>query len=274
MLSELTGNCGAKNWGLGMRRIAIAAFAVLGIAPPAHADLLVNISKSQQRVSVTVDGIETYRWAVSTGRRGHDTPAGNFRPQRLERHWYSRQYEMTPMPWAVFFHRGYAMHATTEVTNLGRVASHGCVRLRPDNAATLYSLVRRQGMANTKIVVLNGALPLLPAPVVPPAPNVKPQGPGMADGGDAAQHFAKAEKAEGGEELVARTLGARMLSAKTHGAEAADPDDEIDEVANRRAARFARTVAYRVSISSNEAQVLRERQEWLRSLDRKYGITR
>ena len=247
--------------GLGMRRITVAAIAIIGIAAPAHAELLVNISKSQQRISVMVDGTEAYRWSVSTGRRGYDTPAGNFRPQRLERHWYSRQYEMTPMPWAVFFHRGYAMHATTEVTNIGRAASHGCVRLRPDNAATLFSLVRRQGIANTKVVVLNGALPpLLVPPPAPPAPDVKPQGPGMADA-DAVQSFAKAE---GGEELA----------AKTHGAEAASPADEIDDVSTRRAARFARTVSYRVSISNNEAQVMRERQDWLRSLDRKYGITR
>jgi hypothetical protein len=271
-----------------MRRIAIAAFAVLGIAAPAHADLLVNISKSQQRVSVTVDGIEAYRWAVSTGRRGHDTPAGNFRPQRLERHWYSRQYEMTPMPFAVFFHRGYAMHATTEVYNLGRVASHGCVRLRPDNAATLYSLVRRQGMANTKIVVLNGALPLLPVapPAAPPAPNVKPpQEPGKEPGmaaidNDVLQHFAKAES---GQEFAAKTTSktpdAEARGTETPSLEHANIDtaslvQDPDEAPARRVAKFARSVSYRVSVSGDEAQILRERKEWLRSLDRKYGITR
>src|SRR5260370_42544141 len=118
-----------------MRIDAAAAFgAVLLLATSAQADVLVNISKSQQRASVTVDGTEVYRWPVSTGRRGHDTPAGKFRPLRLERHWYSRQYEMTPMPWAVFFNRGYAVHGTMEAYNLGHAASHGCVRLRPDNA--------------------------------------------------------------------------------------------------------------------------------------------
>jgi hypothetical protein len=251
-----------------MRGVAIAALGALFCLSPAQADVLVNVSKSQQRAAVMIDGIEIYRWPVSTGVRGYDTPAGKFRPQRLERHWYSRQYEMTPMPWAVFFHRGYAMHATMEAYNLGRAASHGCVRLRPDNAATLYSLVRRQGMANTKIVVLNGALPpLRNPPAAPPAPNVKPQEPGMAAvDGDAVQHFAKAESAK-------KDIG-EELAAKTHGAEAANRDDEIDDGSTRRAARFARTVGYRVSISSNEAQVMRERQEWLRSLDRKYGITR
>jgi hypothetical protein len=256
-----------------MRIRGIAALSLFGsllaLAVPAKADLLVNISKSQQRVSVMVDGAEVYRWAVSTGRRGHDTPAGNFRPARLERHWYSRQYEMTPMPWAVFFHRGYAMHATTELTNLGRVASHGCVRLRPDNAATLYSLVRRQGMANTKIVVLNGALPALPVvPGAPSAPGVKPSGPGMVEGDDAAQSFAKAELPK--PELSNTNFV--ELAAKTHGVDS-NAIDEADDVSTRRVAKYARAVAYRVSVSSDERQILRERDAWLRSLDRKYGIS-
>jgi len=226
--------------------VATALGAVLCFAAPAKADVLVNISKSQQRAAVMIDGVEAYRWPVSTGRRGHDTPAGNFRPQRLERHWYSRQYEMTPMPFSVFFYRGYAVHGTMEAYNLGHAASHGCVRLRPDNAAILYSLVRRQGMANTKIVVLNGALPV--------APGAKPAG--VAEGDAGTQHFASAES------------GAE-LSAKAHPVAAAG---ELEDEGTQRAAHFARAVAYRVSVSSDEAQILRERDAWLRSLDRKYGI--
>jgi L,D-transpeptidase catalytic domain len=149
-----------------MRRIIFAAFgALLCTLAPAKADLLVSISKSQQRLAVVVDGTETHRWPVSTGTRGHETPTGSFHPIRLERHWYSRQYELTPMPWAMFFHRGYAVHGTMEAYNLGRAASHGCVRLRTDNAATLFSLMRRQGLGNTKIVVMNSALP--PPPDTP-----------------------------------------------------------------------------------------------------------
>ena len=127
------------------RGVATAAFgALLCLSAPAKAELLVSISKSQQRLAVAIDGAETFRWPVSTGVRGHETPTGKFRPTRLERHWYSRQYNLTPMPWAMFFNRGYAVHATMEVYNLGRAASHGCVRLRPDNAATLFALMRRQ----------------------------------------------------------------------------------------------------------------------------------
>lgn len=235
-----------------MRGIAIAALGALFCLSPAQADVLVNISKSQQRAAVMIDGIEAYRWPVSTGVRGHDTPAGKFRPQRLERHWYSRQYQMTPMPYAVFFHRGYAVHGTMEAYNLGHVASHGCVRLRPDNAAILYSLVRRQGISNTKIVVMNGALP-----VPQPAPGDKPASIAALD--DAApEHVASAEsRAE--------------FSAKAYAP--VDTTDDAEQATTQRTSRFARAVSYRVSVSSDEAQILRERQFWLRSLDRKYGIT-
>jgi hypothetical protein len=235
-----------------MRCVAIAAFGALFCLSPAQADVLVNVSKSQQRAAVMIDGIEAYRWPVSTGVRGHDTPAGKFRPVRLERHWYSRQYEMTPMPYAVFFHRGYAVHGTMEAYNLGHAASHGCVRLRPDNAAILYSLIRRQGISNAKIVVMNGALP-----VPQPAPGDKPAG--IAELDDPAP------------DQVASAEGRAEFSAKAYAPADMTADDE--QATTQRPARFARTVSYRVSISSDEAQILRERDAWLRSLDRKYGIT-
>jgi L,D-transpeptidase catalytic domain len=42
----------------------------------------------------------------------------------------------------VFFTKeGHAIHGTYEVKRLGKPASHGCVRLSTENAATLYALV-------------------------------------------------------------------------------------------------------------------------------------
>jgi len=57
------------------------------------------------------------------------------------------------MPYSVFFRGGYAIHGTGYVKSLGRPVSHGCVRLHPRNAATLYRLVRSYGMGNTRIVI-------------------------------------------------------------------------------------------------------------------------
>jgi lipoprotein-anchoring transpeptidase ErfK/SrfK len=125
---------------------------MLLVTAPAAAEVVVNVDKSTQRMTVTVDGAERYAWAVSTG-TGGGPPDGTYRPERLERHWYSRLFGMAPMPHSIFFHGPYAIHGTTAISRLGHRASHGCVRLHPTNAATLFALVREQGPANTRIVV-------------------------------------------------------------------------------------------------------------------------
>jgi len=116
--------------------------------------LVANIDVSSQTMTVRY-GSTVYRWAVSTARPGYFTPRGTYRPQRTARMWYSRKYDMSPMPYSVFFHGGYAIHGTGAVRQLGRPASHGCVRLHTANAATFYSMVREVGFGNTRIVVTN-----------------------------------------------------------------------------------------------------------------------
>ena len=125
------------------------------LATEASASVTVQISNSAQRMRVYIDGGLTYAWPVSTARRGYRTPAGSYRVQRMERMWYSRKYHMSPMPYSVFFRGGYAVHGTGYVKQLGRPASHGCVRLATGNAAMFYSLVRQVGPGNTRIVVVN-----------------------------------------------------------------------------------------------------------------------
>jgi len=132
----------------------IVAIATLMFALPASAATVeARVSLSNQRMYVSVNGVRKYTWAVSTGRSGYGTPTGSYRPQRLERSWYSRKYDNAPMPHSVFFRGGYAIHGTSAVSRLGSRASHGCVRLAPGNAATLYSLVSKYGMGNTRVVI-------------------------------------------------------------------------------------------------------------------------
>lgn len=69
--------------------------------------------------------------------------------------WYSKEWDDAPMPHAVFFtKKGHAIHGTNEVKRLGKPASHGCVRLDPQNAATLYDLVKQNGLENTDVVLM------------------------------------------------------------------------------------------------------------------------
>jgi lipoprotein-anchoring transpeptidase ErfK/SrfK len=140
---------------LSLKLIAAAVVAAILCASPALAQrsVVARIDLSAQRMSVAIDGVPTYRWAVSTGRGRYRTPTGSYRPQRMYRRYFSRKYDNAPMPHAVFFRGGYAVHGTGHVRSLGRPASHGCVRLHPANAARFYALVGAVGRGRTRIIV-------------------------------------------------------------------------------------------------------------------------
>src|SRR4051812_867905 len=129
--------------------IVMSAFAL----SPARADVVVQIDKSAQRMAVRVDGAARYSWPVSTGRTGYGTPSGVFNPQSMHRRYFSRKYYNSPMPNAIFFYYGFAIHGTNDISRLGGPASHGCVRLHPSHAAALFALVQRNGPNNTRIVI-------------------------------------------------------------------------------------------------------------------------
>jgi hypothetical protein len=136
------------------RSIVIAASVVVlvGLLSRAEAGIVVTVDKSTQRLSVSVEGSQRYEWPVSTARWGYRTPNGTYRPERLERTWFSRKYDWSPMPYSIFFDGGYAIHGSYEISHLGRPASHGCIRLHPDNAATLFNLVKEH-VRETQIVI-------------------------------------------------------------------------------------------------------------------------
>jgi lipoprotein-anchoring transpeptidase ErfK/SrfK len=144
----------------------LAALLLLAGAAEARANadagqsrITIEIDKSTQRMTVRVDGEARYVFRVSTGRAGHETPRGSYRPSSMAEMAISRKYGNTPMPHSIFFTRvGHAIHATAAVRNLGRPASHGCVRLSPQDARALYELVERVGMRNVAIRI-TGAEP-------------------------------------------------------------------------------------------------------------------
>ena len=132
----------------------LAAALASGYGPAARADILVNIDKNTQSMSVTVDGAPRYIWPVSTGRAGYDTPNGTFRPNRMDAEHLSQEWDNAPMPHAIFFDlHGHAIHGFLDTRNIGSAASHGCVRLSPEHAAQLYELVSAEGMKETTVVI-------------------------------------------------------------------------------------------------------------------------
>jgi hypothetical protein len=125
---------------------ALSFFTLTTDALPASAAVLISVNKSKQQMSVSVDGVPRYRFAVSTGRAGYGTPSGTYHPQRLAASWFSKLYYNSPMPHSIFFHGGYAIHGSYEINRLGGPASHGCIRLHPTNAAALFELVKNEGL--------------------------------------------------------------------------------------------------------------------------------
>ena len=145
---------------VGLMTYALSVFSLTSAASPVSAEVAISVNKSTQQMSVSVDGVPRYRFTVSTGRAGYGTPNGTYHPQRLAASWFSKLYYNSPMPHSIFFHGGYAIHGSYEINRLGGPASHGCIRLHPANAATLFELVKSEGMDATTIVV-SGSNPVL-----------------------------------------------------------------------------------------------------------------
>ena len=136
-----------------MRSFLVAVTGLMLFASgAAQAKVAITVDKDSQQMTVAVDGVERYRWPVSSGMPSYETPNGSFRTFRMEADHYSKEFDDAPMPHSIFFTKqGHAIHGTDSVNRLGSPASHGCVRLSRDNASKLYALVEEQGVLNTTV---------------------------------------------------------------------------------------------------------------------------
>ena len=139
-------------------RTLIAGLVLLSAGPAYATQVLVSINEKSQQMTVSIDGQPEYVWPVSTGITRYATPTGTYKPFRMEEYHFSEEWDDAPMPHSIFFTRlGHAIHGTEHLASLGRPASHGCVRLAPENAETLYTLVQEAGMPNTTVVLTGSA---------------------------------------------------------------------------------------------------------------------
>lgn len=134
----------------------LALGSLLSLVQPTIASaaaVVATVDLSSQTMTVSQGGVVKYRWKVSTAKRGSVTPTGSWSAKWLSRNHRSSRYNNAPMPYSIFFSGNYAVHGTTYVNRLGTPASHGCIRLHPSNAATLFSMTQQVGLRNTRIVV-------------------------------------------------------------------------------------------------------------------------
>jgi hypothetical protein len=110
-----------------------------------------------QTLTMYENGVEILKQKISTGREKTEkaksgrvylstTPKGFFRPKSIYRDYLSYTWN-APMPNAVFFIGGIALHATTKshYAELGTRASGGCVRLLLETSALIRSKVMDTG---------------------------------------------------------------------------------------------------------------------------------
>jgi hypothetical protein len=131
-----------------MRKIfkLLAVFlALFSIPVAAQAKVQITVDLSAQQMNVQSTSGDSYSWPISSARSGYVTPRGVYSAVSLQTMHQSKKYHNSPMPHSIFFRGGYAIHGTYETGSLGRPASHGCIRISPANAATLFSLVRAEG---------------------------------------------------------------------------------------------------------------------------------
>lgn len=138
--------------------MTLVGLAVFAASATAQAKVAITVDKDNQEMTVAVDGVEKYRWPVSSGDPAHETPNGTFQTFRMEEDHFSKEFDDAPMPNAIFFtKKGHAIHGTDSVNRLGTPASHGCVRLSRANAATLYALVKEDGLLTTTVTLTGSA---------------------------------------------------------------------------------------------------------------------
>lgn len=120
--------------------------------------LFAEIDKSKQKMFLYIGGELKDSFLVSTGIRSRETPDFDIRPNGpIFTRYNSKKFPggnyqgLGNMPYAVFIKGGYAIHGTTQgnFKKLGTKASHGCIRLHPDNAKIFNELVKMAGLEHT-----------------------------------------------------------------------------------------------------------------------------
>lgn len=131
--------------------------------------LYVQIDKSRQLLYLDILGERKDTFKVSTGKgKKYETPEMELNPQGpvLTRYTSKKfpggNYQgLGNMPYAVFVAHGYAIHGTTpgNYAKLGSRASHGCIRLHPDNAKIFNALVKTIGLRQTWVSIRDSISP-------------------------------------------------------------------------------------------------------------------
>jgi lipoprotein-anchoring transpeptidase ErfK/SrfK len=140
--------------------LAVALVIGLGAlrTPATDGSLTLEASLSSRQLTVRRDGEVVKVYDIAVGKGAHPTPTGEFQIQKIvwnpewvppDSKWAQGKtykapgHPANPMRLVKIFWRepDYYIHGTSEVESLGSAASHGCLRMDPDDAGELALMV-------------------------------------------------------------------------------------------------------------------------------------
>lgn len=126
-----------------------------------NADKHIYVDLTNQRLYAYEGGKVLYNFPVSTGKWNH-TPTGDFRIwikllyTRMSGGSGADYYNLPNVPYTMFYYNsqvpkadGYSIHGAYWHNNFGHPMSHGCVNMRPEDAAYIYNWADPATKGNT-----------------------------------------------------------------------------------------------------------------------------
>jgi len=142
--------------------VPLATALVIGLGalrtPATDGSLTLDANLSEKRLTVRRDGEIVKQYDIAVGKDNYPTPTGQFSVQKIvwnpawvppDSKWAAGKSAKAPgqsgnpMQLVKIFFRepAYYIHGTNDVESLGSAASHGCLRMDPDDAGELALMV-------------------------------------------------------------------------------------------------------------------------------------
>jgi lipoprotein-anchoring transpeptidase ErfK/SrfK len=142
--------------------VPLATILVLGLGalrtPATDGSLSLEASIGARTLTVLKDGEVVKRYDIAVGKDKHPTPRGRFKIQKIvwnpswvppDEKWARGKsakgpgHPANPMKLVKIFWKepDYYIHGTDDIESLGSAASHGCLRMDPDDAGELALMV-------------------------------------------------------------------------------------------------------------------------------------
>ena len=115
--------------------------------------LYIKIGIFRQVMRVYRENRLVYKWPVSTGRSGFETPLGTYRPIFIRENYNSRVCNRMFLKNVIFLKNDLAIFGASTDRPLKRADAYRCIKLGKRNSKKLYNLVQQYGKRRVKIKI-------------------------------------------------------------------------------------------------------------------------